>query len=214
MFSVLVVCTANICRSPIAEYLFRRALTERGYDDADFHVWSAGVFADPGSPMTIADGSLAELQSRGVDAARHLSRPVMPEEVEAADLVVCMEAAHVREVVVMVPDSRSKTFTLVEMCDIIEAASQDGTVPDWPDVVAFMAERRPPFPFNSSRLDVADPIGSTAAAFAKCADDIERRVEFIATAMWGPGPRYVPPVADQVGVATGSLFDRLKKWRW
>ncbi|MDA2978551.1 MAG: hypothetical protein O3B42_02135 [Actinomycetota bacterium] len=83
---VLFVCSGNICRSPLAEYVARRA-----WADIDVIVSSAGTSAIPGQRATqtmITTG--AEL---GVDLTPHRARSI--DRVDQPDLVLCMEEHHV-----------------------------------------------------------------------------------------------------------------------
>jgi protein-tyrosine-phosphatase len=96
--SLLFVCTGNTCRSPLAEGLARRMLSERlGCAPADLPArgWvirSAGIAASPGdapSPEAIAAAA-----ARGVDLAGHRSRPVNPELLAAATDVLAVSRGH------------------------------------------------------------------------------------------------------------------------
>lgn len=106
---VLVVCTGNLNRSPMAAALLARALTERGVP-AD--VRSAGFVTEdlPSPPNAVT--SLAE---HGLDLSGHRSRLLTADMVRWADLVIGMERRHVREVAVLDRDAFAKTFTLVEL---------------------------------------------------------------------------------------------------
>ncbi len=87
---ILFVCTANVCRSPVAEHYMRR-LAER-FGPASIEVASTGTHAIAGLP---ADGIAARLaQERGCDLAQHRSKPMLAQDVAAADLIVVMERRH------------------------------------------------------------------------------------------------------------------------
>lgn len=85
---ILVVCAGNICRSPLAEELLRRALSARG---VDAEVTSAGLWAEPGLPASEGLGAPARL--RGVDLSRHRARQLEASHLSDADLVLVMTAA-------------------------------------------------------------------------------------------------------------------------
>src|SRR5580700_9226157 len=78
----------------------------------DVEVVSAGILVG-GQPMD-AD-ALATVSRDGPDMSGHRSRSVDTESMEAADLVLCMERHHVREVVVLAPNAWDYTFTLKEL---------------------------------------------------------------------------------------------------
>jgi len=90
---VVFVCTANMCRSPMAERLFAKRLEERGV--AGIAVSSAGVFAFPGSPPS--EGMRLEAAARGIDLSAHRARRFQALEIGPGDLVLVMEHAHRHE---------------------------------------------------------------------------------------------------------------------
>ena len=106
---VLILCTANQCRSPMAEVLLRRHLELAGVEAT---VSSAGLY-DGGAPAT--DHGVATMADRGLDLSGHRSRQVDEDMVRQADLVIAMTRMHVREAAVLLPDALRKTFTLKEL---------------------------------------------------------------------------------------------------
>lgn len=89
---ILLVCTGNICRSPLAEALLSHALRERGAPDV--LVSSAGTGAWDGAPAS--EGAYLVGLERGLDLSGHRARLLTREVVEQADLVLTM-ARHHRE---------------------------------------------------------------------------------------------------------------------
>lgn len=95
---ILMVCTGNTCRSPMAAYLFRKHLADRlglEYDQlepAGYGVRSAGTSAGRGGP--IAAGSREELANRGVDASDHRTQPLTLELIQQAERIYCMSPEH------------------------------------------------------------------------------------------------------------------------
>ena len=91
MTSVLFVCTGNICRSPMAEALLVHMLKKAGRSDG--HVFSRGVAAEVGQPMTRE--ALQTLAAQGIDGKAHRAQQLTASDLEKADLVLAMEHAHV-----------------------------------------------------------------------------------------------------------------------
>lgn len=90
MAAVLLVCTANICRSPMAEAIFRARLGEVFKTIA-----SAGVHADPrGGPVDARAAAALARHHYSLDR-KWRSRRVQPDELGQYDLVLVMEAEHV-----------------------------------------------------------------------------------------------------------------------
>ncbi len=87
---LLFVCTGNTCRSPLAEAIARRLVADRAMPDVT--VGSAGTSAWADAPAS--DGALLVALEHGIDLGDHLSRPLVQELVETADLVFTMGPQH------------------------------------------------------------------------------------------------------------------------
>jgi len=96
---VLIVCVGNICRSPMAEGLLRRA-------QPTLDVNSAGVAALVGRPADPA--AVALLGERGLDLSAHRARQLTAGMVEGVDLVLVMEKRHVADVEALTPAARGR----------------------------------------------------------------------------------------------------------
>jgi len=91
MSDIIFICTGNVCRSPMAEGILRYRWSEAGV--GRLSVSSMGIQGLDNSPAT----ELARLvcEENGIDISDHRSRPILGEELQAADLVLCMEPGHV-----------------------------------------------------------------------------------------------------------------------
>lgn len=90
--TVLVVCTANICRSPMAAGLLQHALAAQPEPLRGIKVESAGVAARTGE--RVSENSVLALRKVGIDIASHTSRPLTQELLNRADVVICMTESH------------------------------------------------------------------------------------------------------------------------
>ena len=91
-FHITVVCTGNICRSPMGEVILRDLFQEAGLGDA-VTVDSAGTTRwEVGSPMDRR--AAAELRRRGYDGSAHVARQFEPDWLPTADLVLAADAGH------------------------------------------------------------------------------------------------------------------------
>lgn len=110
MHSVLFVCTANICRSPMAEGLLRARLGDAA---PDWRIDSAGTWAMDGEGA--APRAIKVLKTRGIDLSEHRSRIVNPAILSRANLVLVMEKGHKEALQVEFPRYASKIYLLSEM---------------------------------------------------------------------------------------------------
>ena len=95
-YRVLVVCTGNTCRTPIAEALLRRLAEEAGID---IEVGSAGTHATAGWPAHPESQAIAA--EAGLDLSGHQARPLTVELVQWADSVLGMSHGHVARVLAL-----------------------------------------------------------------------------------------------------------------
>ena len=117
---MIFVCTGNICRSPIAEYMLREQLGP----DSDWVVSSAGVMAGRGASASSL--GVHVMQEVGVDMKDHVSSPMSQELVDAASVIVVMAGAHAEQLEYLFPNSRDKIFLLKSFdSDAIESDLED-----------------------------------------------------------------------------------------
>lgn len=98
---ILMVCTANICRSPTAEAVMRHRLGRAGLLDR-IELDSAGTRAGS-TPMPADPRSIAHAARRGYDLTLLRSRPVTRLDFDRFDLIVPMDRSHVTQLTALVP---------------------------------------------------------------------------------------------------------------
>jgi protein-tyrosine phosphatase len=89
---ILTVCTANICRSPMAEVLLQHALRAQAEPLKSIKVLSAGVAARSGDP--VSENSVHALKKVGLDLSGHRAQPLSHKLVQDALAVFCMTESH------------------------------------------------------------------------------------------------------------------------
>ena len=102
---ILIVCTGNICRSPVAEYLFRQRMAGR-----DIEFASAGLGALVGSPMDAT--ALQLLAENGIDGSMHRAQQLTSSILCGADLVLGVEKSHVAAMLRLAPEAHGKVYLL------------------------------------------------------------------------------------------------------
>lgn len=175
---VLVLCRANVARSPLAAAILAAALPE-------VEVSSAGVRARDGDPA--AKGSQQLAADRGLDLATHRSRYVTPELVGSSDLVLAMSEA-IRDLATpLAPGAARKVFTLRELVRLsgeVDLSTGPATTPErlaWLRDAAHGA--RPAARRATGPEDVDDPIGQPWerwVALGATLDDLLGRVVAVA----------------------------------
>lgn len=106
--NIVTVCTGNICRSPYAEYAFRRRLPS-------LEIHSAGLSAliDKGADTT----GISVASTRGIDLSRHVAKQLRSATVAGADLLLVMDDSHLEQLLRRYPEARGKTFKLGKWLD-------------------------------------------------------------------------------------------------
>jgi protein-tyrosine-phosphatase len=114
MPSLLIVCSANQCRSPMAEALFKALLVEKNVNEP-WRVESAGTWANEGAPAT--QFARQVMRERGLDIEDHRSQPVTGALLEAFDLVLVMEERHRAFIQTEFPDHADKVHLFSAIVD-------------------------------------------------------------------------------------------------
>jgi protein-tyrosine phosphatase len=181
---VLIVCHANLCRSPMAEYVARDLLAQQlGGEASAVPVASAGTHAVPGYPMHPHAARLTA--ERGTDPEAFRSRPLHAEQLRTAGLILTATRAQRTTCVSLAPSALRRTFTLRQFARLASAAVEQGWAdPDGPrdplrrlDAAVALASRaraglQPPARPDDD--DLTDPVGLPIAEFRHCVREIER----------------------------------------
>jgi protein-tyrosine phosphatase len=183
-FRVLVVCTANICRSPMAEHLLRNALAARRGEatspDAGIDVSSAGVRGWDGAEMD--PPAAAELRRLGGDPSGFRARSFTAALGERAELILTATTEHRRMVLEEVPQALRRTFTLREFAHLVTEVEQVAAAAgDPPQLIGRAAVHR-----GAARLDaydLGDPYGQAAEVHRATADEVFQLCSTVAAAL-------------------------------
>lgn len=168
---VLVVCTGNLCRSPMMEMLLRRAAPR-------LRIAGAGTVAPSGEPWhPLAVEALAEAGVQADGAARRLRRV----DAAGAALVLTAEGRHRAAIVRLDPGAEGRCFTLLEAARLLAlspAASGIGAA----GLAGHLAKALREFPLEHDD-DLPDPISGTLDDFRTCRDRVAAAIEPLAAAL-------------------------------
>jgi RpiB/LacA/LacB family sugar-phosphate isomerase len=119
MKTILFICTGNVCRSPMAEGIFRAAVKGRG----DYKVSSAGLGAMDGQPPSAH--AVRAVKELGIDISGQRSRMLTPELVQSADYIFGMTHSHLDTILLLYPQAAEKTFLLREFDETLDPYEKD-----------------------------------------------------------------------------------------
>jgi protein-tyrosine phosphatase len=177
---VLVLCTANVCRSPMAAAMLARRLATLG---VTVPVRSAGMTGGGDLPHPEAVSVMARY---GIEIRPHRSRIVCAADLTPASLVLAMTRDHLRHAAITEPGVWPRAFTLKEL---IRRAERIGPRPPGEPFSGWLSRAhegraRTSLLGDSPDDDVADPAGGPLRGYADTADLLDRLVTRLAELGW------------------------------
>lgn len=134
MFRIMIVCTGNICRSPMAEYMLKNALR-------DAHLTAVEVISRALSDGEVGHGidsrAASTLRAHGLDASDHVATQLTADEVAQTDLILAMDTEHFEDLVPTLSDidpSERPMLRMFRSFDPVTASephSQQGVYDPW-----------------------------------------------------------------------------------
>jgi protein-tyrosine phosphatase len=187
MTEILVICSGNLCRSPLAEAFLRRRLGER-FPGEDVRVRSAGTIAWPGSPATTEGVVVA--REHGLDTSTHAATALTGSLVEQADLALAMAAEHLAAVEELGARHVAKSFTVKGLVRLLEQLPPPTVGAGHDSLGARLAAadelrgKDRPLPDE----DVADPIGMPLETYRAVAAELSTLTDRLVDGLFGPPP--------------------------
>jgi protein-tyrosine phosphatase len=179
---ILLVCTANICRSPMGAALLRHRLDELG---AAAEVETAG-FLERG--RAAPEQAVRLLARRGLDVSGHVSQRLDADIVRSATLVVGMEPRHVQDSVLLEPDAWPRAFVLGELVQRAEAIGPRRAEPlrAWLGRIHLGRTR---LDLITTRNGVADPYGRSDDVYRDTIEELDALLTRFADLTWAHAAR-------------------------
>lgn len=180
--AVMVVCTSNQARSPVAAALLRDHF-KGGVDTRRADVWwpvcSAGVDAAEGMPLlTSMAGALTR---RGMEPFPHASRLLTPARIQDVRLIITMTEEHRHRVNRMSSYAVPRTFTLKELDRLLSSPQWEQVRTPTGDTVGRLHAIRPLVPRATEPEDVADPASGRSRLAESVLEELVRLVGRVAT---------------------------------
>jgi len=174
-FRVLFVCTADHCRSPMAQQLLRQATVARFGAANTWEIDAAGT--DTPGPWPLHDNAALVLAERLSSVADQWSRDITPLAIARADLILTATRHHRGLVVGNTPSAIGRTFTILQfarLCDQVAAISAgDAGELGRRLVIDAKLARSSLQPVPVQEDDLPDPMGRGLAQFRICADQLQ-----------------------------------------
>ena len=113
MVKILFICLGNICRSPMAEFLFKDMVAKRGLADK-FYIASAATSSyEIGNP--VHPGTRSKLAQHGISVAAKTAVQLTKADYNKYDYLIGMEASNIRNILRIVgSDNRHKVYKLLQ----------------------------------------------------------------------------------------------------
>ena len=119
MIKILFICHGNICRSPMAEFVFRNIVEKSGVSDKFYVASAATSYEEIGNPVHY--GTAKILDRLGISYAQKRAIHLEQSDYAKYDYLVCMDSANVRNTLRIVgDDSEKKIHKLLEFAGSCE----------------------------------------------------------------------------------------------
>lgn len=107
---IMFICTGNICRSAMADWLFKKKLEQNNITNIE--VYSSGIYAIDGDVSPYE--AIEVMEEYGVELKKHRAINIRRSNIKDMDIILCMTLSHKRDLLYMYPELKEKIYTLKE----------------------------------------------------------------------------------------------------
>ena len=111
MHKILFVCLGNICRSPMAEFIMKQMVEQKGIADKFYIESCATSNEEVGNP--VYPPARQVLQSRGINCSAKRARRITKGDYDRFDYIVCMDSNNLRNLKLMFPNDNGKKISKI-----------------------------------------------------------------------------------------------------
>jgi protein-tyrosine phosphatase len=178
-FELVIVCTGNRFRSPLAA-----AVVEEAVADLPVRVSSLGTLDLHGSPPLRA--AVKQAGRLGLDLSSHRARTLVGADLRQADLVVGFERAHIGAAVLEAHAPRERSFLLTELVELLDpVAFGTGDLPERARAAIRSAEASRREAGEGRHEEIPDPLGGSAKLARQVAEDVQRLTLELVAGLFG-----------------------------
>ena len=147
---IMFICTGNICRSAMAEWLLKQKLKDKKIENIE--VYSSGIYAQDGDKSTWEAGRVM-MDEYSIDMSKHRATNIVNSKIKEMDLILCATSRHKRDVLRIYPKLEGKVFTMKEY-------------------VGYDREYH-------DKIDIKDPWGYDIETYRSCVAEIDECLELL-----------------------------------
>ena len=147
---IMFICTGNICRSAMAEWLLKQKLKDKKIENIE--VYSAGIYAQDGE-LSTWEARRVMMDEYPIDMSKHRATNIVNSKIKEMDLILCATSRHKRDVLRIYPELEGKVFTMKEY-------------------VGYEREYH-------DKIDIKDPWGFDIETYRSCVAEIDECLELL-----------------------------------
>ena len=147
---IMFICTGNICRSAMAQWLLKQKLDDKEIKNVE--VYSCGVYAQDGDIPTW-EAKRVMMDEYSIDMSKHRATNIVNSNIKEMDLILCATSRHKRDVLRIHPELEGKVFTMKEY-------------------VGYDREYH-------DKIDIKDPWGYDIETYRSCIAEIDECLELL-----------------------------------